>query len=43
MNLTPAIDEIAALKEALEEACRRRFNIDHLCRLNIDQGLKLAA
>jgi hypothetical protein len=22
--------------------CRRRFNIDHLCRLNIDQGLKLA-
>ena len=19
--------------------CRRRFNIDHLCRLNIDQGL----
>jgi hypothetical protein len=23
--------------------CRRRFNIDHLCRLNIDQGLKLAA
>jgi len=25
------------------EYCRRRFNIDHLCRLNIDQGLKLAA
>jgi hypothetical protein len=22
--------------------CRRRFNIDHLCRLNFDQGLKLA-
>jgi len=24
-------------------ACRCRFNTDHLCRLNIDQGLKLAA
>lgn len=23
--------------------CRCRFNTDHLCRLNIDQGLKLAA
>lgn len=22
--------------------CRRRFNIDHPCRLNFDQGLKLA-
>lgn len=23
--------------------CRRRFNIDHLCRLNFDQGLKLTS
>ena len=26
-----------------ELSCRCRFNTDHLCRLNIDQGLKLAA
>ena len=26
-----------------KHGCWRRFNIDHLCRLNIDQGLKLAA
>ena len=22
-----------------DTGCRRRFNIDHLCRLNFDQGL----
>ena len=22
--------------------CPRRFNIDHLCRLNFDQGLELS-
>ena len=27
----------------LIKQCRRRFNIDHLCRLNFDQGLKLTS
>ena len=26
---------------SVDPACRRRLNIDHLCRFKIDQGLKL--
>jgi hypothetical protein len=29
--------------QILRTACWRRLNLDHLCRLNFDQGLKLAA
>jgi|GEM_PF-6350247 len=37
------LDALWVLIRVKPGKCRRRFNIDHLCRLNIDQGLKLAA
>ena len=45
----PAISEgridigfVDLLGQAEPLACPRRFNIDHLCRLNFDQGLELS-
>ena len=35
-------DAAVALADTLQQ-CWRRLNIDHLCRLNFDQGLLLAA
>jgi len=39
----PNKQQIRRVLEVEVPRCRCRFNTDHLCRLNIDQGLKLAA